>query len=404
PKTVRSALQESRNIPAVKMLYMIGLDDAMKTARNLGVTLSGDKDQYGLSLVLGGGEVSLLDMVTGYATLANNGVHQPIVPILKIEDSSGNTIENTEIKNGEQVISTEAVSYISNVLSDNNARIPTFGANSSLYVPGYEVAAKTGTTNNNKDAWLIGYTPSIAVGVWSGNNDNTPMKSGGGTVAGPTWNEFMKFVLPTIPKEEFPTPAQLDKSLSPILRGSWYGGEYYTIDTISGGLATEYTPEETKKEIGITNIHDTLYWVDKNNPTNGKPSNPSSDPLFNNFETGVQIWWNQHKQNYPNITLDQKPKYYDNIHTAQTIPTVSVSNNQVYVSGKNLVVSYTYQTVKPFRKAQLYVNNVLITESNTQPFTLPIDSIKNIDSTNKIKIVVFDTDYNKNQAEINMSF
>ncbi len=404
PMTVRSALQESRNIPAVKMLYLVGLDDAMKTARDIGVTLSGSKDQYGLSLVLGGGEVSLLDMVTGYATLANGGVHQQIVPILKIEDSSGNVIENTEIKNGDQVLEPNAVSLISNVLSDNNARIPTFGANSSLYVPGYTVAAKTGTTNSNKDAWLIGYTPSIAVGVWSGNNNNTPMKSGGGTVSGPSWNEFMKFVLPTIPKEDFSTPAPIDTNISPVLRGVWAGGDFYTIDSISGGLATEYTPNETRVEKHITNVHDILYWIDKNNPLGGKPNNPGEDSLFDHFETGVQIWWNQHKQNYPNVTLDSKPNYYDNVHTAQTVPLVSIINNKPYISGKNLVVPFVYQTVKPFKKAVLYINNVLITETTNQSFIVPLDSIKNTETNNSISVVVYDTDYNKGKTDTIMSF
>lgn len=404
PMTVRSALQESRNIPAVKMLYLVGIDDAMKKARDLGVTLSGNKDQYGLSLVLGGGEVSLLDMVSGYATLANNGIYQTVLPIMRIEDSSGKILENYEIKQGNQVVTPEADALISNVLSDNNARIPTFGANSSLYVPGYEVAAKTGTTNSNKDAWLIGYTPSIAVGVWSGNNDNTPMKSGGGTVAGPSWNEFMKFVLPTMPKENFPTPPQTDSNLAPILRGIWTGGDFYTIDSISGGIATQYTPTETRVEKHITNVHDILYWIDKNNPTGPKPTNPTSDPLFNHFEVGAQIWWEQHKQNYPNITIDTKPSYYDNIHTAQTVPVVNITNNKPYISGKNLIVPFTFQTVKPFKKALLYVNNVLITETTNLSFNIPIDSIKNTEVVNVIKVVVFDTDYNKGQTETTMSF
>ncbi len=404
PMTVRSALQESRNIPAVKMLYLVGIDDAMKKARDIGVTLSGSKDQYGLSLVLGGGEVSLLDMVSGYATLANNGVHQSVIPIIRIEDSNGKVLENYQITTGNQVVTPEADALISNVLSDNNARIPTFGANSSLYVPGYNVAAKTGTTNSNKDAWLIGYTPSIAVGVWSGNNNNTPMKSGGGTVAGPTWNEFMKFVLPTIPKESFPTPPPINETLTPVLRGIWQGGDFYTIDSVSGGLATEYTPIENRVEKHITNVHDILYWVDKNNPTSGIPSNPSSDPLFNHFEVGVQTWWEQHKQNYSSVVIESKPTYYDTIHTAASAPQVTILNGKPFISGKNLVVPYAYQTVKPFKKALLYVNNVLITETTGQPFTVPLDSIKNTDVVNLVKVVVFDTDNNKGQAEAIISF
>ena len=207
PVTLRTALAQSLNVPSVKVLaYLAGLEDSIKTAKKMGITTLNNPSSYGLSIVLGGGEVKLLDMVSAYGVFANNGLRIPAVSILKIEDSQGNIIEENK-KSPRRVIEENTAELINDILSDNDARAPIFGKNSIMYFENYQVAAKTGTTNDYRDGWIIGYTPSIVAGVWAGNNDNTQMnKEPGMVVAGPIWRAFMDKILLKYPNENFPKP------------------------------------------------------------------------------------------------------------------------------------------------------------------------------------------------------
>lgn len=199
--TVRRSLQGSLNIPAVKALYIGGMNETLKTAHDMGITTLNDPDRYGLSLVLGSGEVKPIDMAAAYGVFGNNGIKQDLSWYVKIEDSSGKVLDKYEERQGKQVLDPQ-ISYLMNdMLSDNNSRAYVFGSNSPLNVPGYKVAAKTGTTNDNKDAWTVGYTPNISTAVWAGNNDGSKMTNAGGvTAAGPIWNAYMKEALKKIPK------------------------------------------------------------------------------------------------------------------------------------------------------------------------------------------------------------
>jgi len=210
PVTLRSALAQSLNIPAIKvLLYSAGLQNSINTAKKCGITtLNEPSSFYGPAIVLGGGEVKLLDMVSAYGVFANEGIRYPAISILKIEDSKGNIIEQNN-KTPKRVLGEEATRMLNSVLSDNNARAPMFGYNSSLYFPDYQVAAKTGTTNNYRDAWTIGYTPNISVGVWVGNNNNAEMaKKASVSLAGPIWRSFMLAALKKLPKEDFTPPKE----------------------------------------------------------------------------------------------------------------------------------------------------------------------------------------------------
>jgi penicillin-binding protein 1C len=201
PVTVRAALANSYNIPAVKTLDFVGIYDDPDTpqpdgfvnfAQRVGISTL-DRDDYGLSLTLGGGDVTLLELATVYATLANGGKQVPPVTILRIEDNSGAVVYSYEQPPGEQVIRAEHAFLITDILSDNQARTPAFGPNSLLRLP-FKAAAKTGTTNDFRDNWTLGYTPDIAIGVWVGNADYTPMQNTSGlTGAAPIWNEIMQF-------------------------------------------------------------------------------------------------------------------------------------------------------------------------------------------------------------------
>lgn len=199
PVTVRSALANSYNVPAVKTLDFVGiyddpttpLDDGLVgTARRFGITTF-NRDDYGLSLTLGGGDVTLLELTSAYAVFANSGLRIPPVAITRIEDHTGEVVYEYELPSGEQVIRAEHAYLITSILSDNTARTPAFGPNSDLYLP-FPVAAKTGTTNDFRDNWTLGYTPHVAVGVWVGNADYTPMQNTSGlTGAAPILHDFM---------------------------------------------------------------------------------------------------------------------------------------------------------------------------------------------------------------------
>jgi membrane peptidoglycan carboxypeptidase len=206
PVTVRVALANSFNVPAVKTLNFVGIWDNPETpqkdgmiamAERLGIT-SFTRDDYGLSLTLGGGDVSLLEHTGAFSVFANGGARVPAVAILKITDFLGNVIYEYQPPAGDQVIRAEHAYLISSILSDNEARSWMFGRNSLLNLP-FKVAAKTGTTNDFRDNWTMGYTPDLAVGVWIGNADYTPMiNTTGGSGAAPIWNQFMQFAVPYV--------------------------------------------------------------------------------------------------------------------------------------------------------------------------------------------------------------
>lgn len=290
PVTLRDALAQSINIPAVKVLYLTGLSDALRLAKALGIGTLGTPDQYGLTLVLGGGEVRLLDMVSAYGVFAAQGVRVEPSAILRVEDQQGSVVD-TFAPRASRVLSEEVAMQINDILSDNKARTPAFGENSSLYFPGRDVAAKTGTTNDYRDAWIVGYTPTLAAGAWAGNNDNTPMqKKVAGFIVAPLWHEFMEYALQKIPSPSFPRTEISYEGLKPVLRGIWQGVESYTLDVRTGLLATELTPPEYRTEFVRGGVHSILYSVKRSDPLGPPPENPADDPQFRLWEPPVLAW------------------------------------------------------------------------------------------------------------------
>lgn len=275
PVTLRDALAQSLNIPSVKLLYLVGINNALQVAKAMGVTTLTDAAHYGLTLVLGGGEVRLLDMVSGYGAFAANGYRFDPHAILEVDDSTGAVLDKPAPA-GTRVLPDQVAMQINDVLSDNTARAPSYGFSSALYFGNRDVAVKTGTTNDYRDAWVIGYTPNIVAGSWAGNNDNTPMeKKVAGFIVAPMWHEFMEYAISKRPEESF-TRTEVDtSSLPPALRGIWQGGISQTVgdkEQISGG------------------VHSILYWLDKNNPSGPRPLNPANDPQFKYWEYGVRVW------------------------------------------------------------------------------------------------------------------
>lgn len=266
PVTLRNALAQSLNVPAVKTLYLAGVPESIQTARDMGITTLEDGARYGLTLVLGGGEVTLLEMTSAYGVFANDGIRVSPTGILSIEEGDGTVIEEYE-KKEERALDPQIARLVSSVLSDNVARTPLYGANSPLHFPGKDIAGKTGTTNDNKDAWVIGYGTSIVAGAWAGNNIPEPMNQISGLIITPLWREFMDVALEKYPPEAFtpPAPDPEYNSLPPVLRGEW----------------------NTNPSLGV---HDILYWINKDSPRSGSPN--FSDSQFSHWEYAVNAWAN----------------------------------------------------------------------------------------------------------------
>jgi 1A family penicillin-binding protein len=264
PVTLRNALAQSINVPAVKMLYLAGMNNVIKTAQDFGLQTLNDPSRYGLSLVLGGGAVRLIDLVEAYSTLASEGLKHVQSSVLEVKNSSGQILESYK-DSSVQVVDPQYPRLVTDILKDAVARQPLYQNSMNLTTyPGYEVAMKTGTSNDYHDAWVVGYTPSLVAGVWAGNNDNSPMQKSGGSIlaAVPIWHAFMTEALQKYQPETF-TPPDMTPSVKPILNGV-------------------YAPDGA--------AHTILYYIDKNDPEGAAPRNPGDDPQFANWETSVQNW------------------------------------------------------------------------------------------------------------------
>jgi len=403
PMKLRDALGQSINIPAVKLLFLVGVKDALKTSEEMGISTLTDASRYGLTLVIGGGEVTLLDMTSAYGVFANDGVRNPYTGVLKVEDVNGNILEEYK-PNAKEVLPKNTALTISDILADNKARTPTFGANSVLLIPGREAAAKTGTTNNNKDAWTLGYTPSIVVGVWAGNNDNTAMKKGGSALAGPIWNKFINEALKTLPSDKFEKPnLEVDAGkVKPILRGSWMGNENFFIDKISGKLATANTPKETMEEKVVTNVHSILYWVDRNDILGAPPENPGANLQFSHWEIPVQNWWAQKRGNYRVTTWNDKPTAEDDVHTDLLKPVVSVlkpNESTIYSPDEKIELKVKNDGRFPLKKMDIFINDVYLGTVET-PFNFSFvpRELDNLRENNELKIILYDSAYNRGEV------
>ncbi len=233
PQSIRSALALSLNITAVKMLSLVGTDTALATAKQLGITSLSDPSRYGLSLVLGGGDVPLLELSGAYGAFANEGVENVPTGISKIKQH-GQTVYEYKPE-PKPVFRSQTAYQISSILSDNQARTPMFGPHSPLVVDGHTVAVKTGTTQDYRDAWTVGYTPSYVVGVWVGNNDFSPMRTGsaGAMAAAPIWHAYFERLLANQPDEPFRQPSDL---------------QMVTVDALTGKPPTPAT-RETRQDM-----------------------------------------------------------------------------------------------------------------------------------------------------------
>lgn len=299
PISFRNALAQSLNIPAVKVLYLTGLRDSIKLASDMGVTTLNDPDRLGLTLVLGGGEVKLLEHTGAYAVFANEGMYTKQRTILRIEDRDGRVVRETPVESN-RVLSRNTALMISDVLSDNIARAPLWGYNSLVHFPNRDVAAKSGSTNNLRDAWIMGYTPNLVVGAWVGNNDNSAMGGGlSGLITTPMWRQFMDVALEKIPAEEFPQPTYDYTDVKPILVGNVVDPNLIMQNLLASQNQNntgddedneDTTPELINMDLVTAGMHNILHFVNKSDPRGPYPSNPAADGQYANWEYGVQQW------------------------------------------------------------------------------------------------------------------
>lgn len=399
PVSMREALAQSLNIPAVKTLYLAGITDSLTTARRMGIESLGGANQYGLTLVLGGGEVSLLDLTGAYGVFANDGARNPTTRIIRIEDKSGKIIEEYK-QTSEQVIPSEIARKITNILADNVARTPEFGANSALYFPGKDVAVKTGTTNDFRDVWTIGYTPHITVGMWAGNNNNTPLhKNIAGFIITPVWHDFMVEAMKLTPSERFIQPEIEDLvDLPAPLQGIWKGGEKYIIDKSSGNLATQSTPVEMKGVVVVPNVHNILHWINKSSPRGLPLLNPQNDPQYTLWEIPVREWVSTQSINEGDRS--GIPSVYDTSRTPESIPVISLSGtdlNSVHKKDEVVTISVSVASKYPVDRVEFFVNNELLEQKTSEPFSISFipNSLTSVSVNNIITVVVYDSILNK---------
>ncbi|MBW6431966.1 transglycosylase domain-containing protein, partial [Patescibacteria group bacterium] len=358
--TVRRALQGSLNIPAVKALYIGGMNETLKTAHDMGITTLNDPGRYGLSLVLGSGEVKPIDMAAAFGVFGNNGIKHDLSWYVKIEDSSGKVLDKYEDRQGKQVLDPQISYLMSDMLSDNNSRAYVFGSNSPLNVPGYKVAAKTGTTNDNKDAWTVGYTPSISTAVWAGNNDGSKMTNAGGvTAAGPIWNAYMKEALKKFPKENFKKPSGIKNVSLDAITGrqitdstknksydmfpSWYKvpladgkSVEVKVDKSTGKLATDKCPPEL--------IETRIY-----SPIQAEIT--SNDPSFGRWNPPVLAWAQRAGYNTSTGSIPTEPC---DVHTGEDLPTIEFeAPTDGQEIGSNFTVVLSVGTPKGFGSISL---------------------------------------------------
>ncbi|MCL4366290.1 PBP1A family penicillin-binding protein, partial [Patescibacteria group bacterium] len=299
PVQMRYALANSYNIPAVKNLALVGVKDVMGLGYQMGLSTWEPSEEnvnsVGLSLVLGGREVRLLDLASAYAVFANKGQQLDPVSILKVTDSKGKTLFEFHESEGKKVLDPGIAFIISDILADNGARTAAFGSNSVLNIAGKTVAVKTGTTDQKKDNWAVGYTPSVVVGVWVGNNDNSdmsPVIASGITGASPIWNEIMKAALKDKSNESFPKPDNVNQAdVDGLMTGKPHGGsptrkEYFIAGTEPKGESSSYQRQKVCK----SNPH-RLANDNEDNEEKDVVVLKEDDPTgANKWQTGIDQW------------------------------------------------------------------------------------------------------------------
>ncbi len=402
PVNIRYALGNSLNIPAVKTLSLAGIDETIRTAEDLGITSLTERDRYGLSLALGAGEVSPIEMAGAYSVFANGGVRHDIKTILKIDDNDGKTIfeYKPDEDPGREVLNPEIAYLISHILSDNQARSNHMGSNSALRISGKNVAAKTGTTSDYRDAWTIGYTPSLAVAVWTGNNDNSEMKRGaaGLVVAAPIFKNFMTNALGE--KEIFDRPSGIQK---------------VEVDRYSNKLPTEHSPEKVtdifaswQVPTGQDDIHVKVR-VCKGQELlapEGMPESLTEEKTYtnihsqrpdnSNWEGPVRAWAEA------NGMANSAPTDFCEIGDINPKVSITLPGNNASVTGLQTVKA-SVTSGFAIKVVNFYIDDISIASDTTAPYETSYNFSGLSVGSHKITAIVTDENNSTGKNEINVS-
>ncbi|MEI7791986.1 MAG: PBP1A family penicillin-binding protein [Candidatus Berkelbacteria bacterium] len=404
PVTMRQALSNSLNIPAVKVMALAGIDNVLQTASDMGITTLTHRADYGLSLVLGAGEVRPVEMANAFAVFATGGIKHPLTSVLKITDSNNKTLfeyDATKDKN-EQALDPQIAYELASIMSDNNARSLVFGTRSALAFSNRTVAAKTGTTSDFKDAWTVGYTPSISVAVWVGNSNGDKMKSGadGSVVAAPIFHSFVVGALGDTPNEEFTRPAGIQDvtvekwsnklpdtgstEMTTDIFTSWQAPKekddvHKKVRVCKGtnNLAPDNAPATVVEEKIVTVIH------------SEKPDNP-------NWENPVMAWATENGMvsNMPTGTCD----------FASLLPTISIVSptNNAVVSG-SADITATAGGANPIAKVEYFIDGISIGDVVAAPYNLTYDFSLLADGSHKISAIATDSQGTTGSTEVTVT-
>ena len=366
PVSMKKALGQSLNIPAVKTLYLAGINNVLDVTDSLGYSTLKDRSRYGLALVLGGGEVKLLEHVSAFATFAREGVRHPATSIVKVEDRDNTVLyewENQET----QVLDQAATQTLNQVLSDPANR---YGFN-ALNINGHTVASKTGTTQEYRDAWTIGYTPSFATGVWVGNNDNATMNNGsaGLVVAAPIWNSYMSKILEGVADETFNAPPPTNPTKA-VLWGTT--GETITkkIDKFTKKVIPEEClssyPKEYVEEKEFKEAHNILYYVNKDDP-NGSETIPD-DPMFVAWESPVLEWAKGQEEYFTEETEKENCSLRDESQKPTIEITTPKSKESLTNKTFSIKTSYTVGDKRKISKIVYLIDGNVVDTKTSSPF------------------------------------
>jgi 1A family penicillin-binding protein len=409
PISARNALAQSLNIPAVKAFYLAGMDKSIETANNFGINTLNKKSDSNLALVLGGGGVKLLEQTGAYGVFAAEGVKHDIKLVLKVSAASGEVLEDNTADSGREVLDKNIAREITDILSDNVARAPMFGTNSPMYFSDRVVAAKTGTSNEYRNAWTFGYTPSLAVGVWAGNNDYSPMNQAGGiSAAAPIWHDFMAKALEGAPAEQFNKP-ETKQTGKPMLDGNFNSGMTVQIDRACGDkLAKGDAALERVDPRTYVSVHSILYYATVDDPLGTPPSNPADDPQFLNWETPVLNWAGQ------NGYINQSPptEYCEVENYAKPKVSIVSPKNGDMISpaveggktGFTLMIEAEIFVSAGVNQANFFFDGNLIGTRSSAPWLVNYAVGKNTsDGAHKISVRVFDKSGGETKDEITVN-
>lgn len=411
PVTIRRALGGSLNTTAVKALYLAGKDNVIDLLEKFGYSSFEDRSRFGLALVLGGGEVKLIEHANAYAVYANEGKYIPSTPILRIENNKGELIEEFEEPNPRDVLDSNISRMISGILSDNSARAWVFGAQNYLNLGTRPAGAKTGTTNDYRDAWTMGFTPNLVAGVWVGNNDNSEMHRGaaGGVVAAPIWHSYMSEATKDLPMDDFDSYVK-PKTDKPILNGSYSLEKKVKIDKYSGKLATEYTPVSAVEEKTFMEVHNVLHYVNPDDPLGPAPTKDNLDPAYNDWEAAVQNWLKakaeKAKEKGEEFSINRPPTENDDVHKPEYKPTISFNSphSGQKITSMTLNVNVSASAPRGIAKVEYYIDDQYIKTAFHSPFSLNYQlSTDIVNGYHSLKAIAYDDVENSAETQIEIN-